>query len=152
MPTIYTDIINSLIDGINSMTVVGGFNYDYTRCNDYNHDTMTYPNVKLFDPEEIAQDAENEVINSYTAESEITFKVTVDNIVSPVDKALDRVIEDFKRLLEEDHDDLQIEGMIVADYIDSKKEYTHVRARPGKVNIVFNIRYRVLKSNPSSTT
>jgi hypothetical protein len=152
MPTIYTDIIDALIAAINSMTVVGGFNNDYTRCNDYNHDTMTYPNVKVLLPEEVAREAEGEVINSYTADSEITFEVTVDNTVSPVDKALDQVVEDFKRLLEEEHADLQIEGMIVADYIDSQREYTHVRARPGKVSIIFNINYRVLKSNPSSTT
>ena len=152
MPTIYTDIINQLITAIESMTIVGGYNYDYSRVNDYNHDTMTYPAVKVLLPEEIARDADGEVINSYTADSEITFDVTVDNTVSPVDKAIDRVIEDFKRLLEADHDTLQTKGMIVADYIDSQREYTHVRARPGRVSIIFNINYRVLKTNPSSTT
>lgn len=152
MAAVYTDIIDSLIAAINLMTVVGGFRFDYTRCNDYNHDTMTYPNVKVLLPEEIARDADGEVINSYTADSEITFEVTVDNTVLPVDKALDYVIEDFKRLLEDEHDDLQVEGMIVADYIDSRREYTHVRERPGRVFIVFNINYRVLKTNPSSTT
>ena len=152
MPTIYTDIIDQLITAIDSMTVVGGYNYDYDNVNEYDYASMTYPNVKVLLPEEIARDADGEVINSYTADSEITFEVTVDNTVSPVDKALDRVVEDFKRLLEADHDNLQGKGMIVADYLDSAREYTHVRARPGKIMITFNINYRVLKTNPSSTT
>lgn len=152
MPTIYTDIINQLIASVNSMTVAGGFNNDYTRCNDYNHDTMTYPNVKLLLPSEVARDVDNEVINSYSADSEVTFEVTVDNTVSPVDKALDQVVEDFKRLFDEESETLHTKGQIVGDYLDSEREYTHVRARPGKISILYNIFYRVLKSNPSSTT
>lgn len=152
MAAIYTDIIDSIITAIDGMTTGGGFRYNYDNVNEYDNDSMTYPNAKVLLPEEIARDAEGEVINSYTADSEITFEVTVDDTVSPVDKALDYVIEDFKRLMEQEHDDLQIEGMIVADYIDSRREYTHVRERPGKVFVLFNINYRVLKTNPSSTT
>lgn len=152
MPTIYTDIINQIITAIGTMTVVGGYNYDYANVNEYNHDSMTYPNVKVLLPEEVARPADGEVVNSYTADSEITFLVTIDDTVSPVDKAIDRVIEDFKRLLEADHANLRDKGMIVADYIDSQREYTNVRARPGMVSIIFNINYRVLKTNPSSTT
>jgi len=152
MPTIYTDIINEIITAINAMTIVGGYNSNYTRTNDYNHTTKTYPNVMVLLPEETNRDPDGETINSYTSDSEITFQVTVDNTVSPVDKALDRVIEDFKRLLEADHANLRTKGMIVADYLGSSRQYTNVRARPGSVDILFTIEYRVLKTNPSSTT
>jgi len=148
---IYTDIINQLATAIDGMTIAGGYNYNYGPADEFDPASRTYPQVFIRFPEEVGREVEGEVVNSYTADSEVEFEVVIDDTETYPDTMMDKVVEDFKRLLEADHDTLQTKGMVVADYIDNVREYTNVRERPGKVTITFNINYRVLRTNPSVT-
>jgi hypothetical protein len=148
---VYTTLLAALRTAIDGMTTGGGYHFAYDNVDRYKHSTKTYPNVLVHLPGEENRDPDGEVVNAYTADSEVTFEVTVASSTSSVDTDLDKVVEDFKRLLEAQHATLQAAGLIVADYIREDREYTHVRARPGKVKIIFNLTYRVQKSNPSLT-
>lgn len=148
---IYTNIINQLATAIDGMSVAGGYNYNYGPTDVFNPASRVYPQVFIRFPEEVGREVENEVINTYTADSEVEFEVIIDDTETYPDTMMDKIVEDFKRLLEADHDTLQTKGMIVADYLSNTREYTNVRERPGKVKILFNINYRVSKTNPSVT-
>ncbi len=148
---ILTDIIATLKAKIDGMTTGTGFNFNYDNVDERRPGSKTYPNVLIEYPEEVERDVDINVIDSYSSDREINFIVTVDAGTTPVDTALDNVLEDFKRLLEEAHDDLQLDGLIVEDLLESDREYTHVRERPGKITILFNFFYRVRRSDPSLT-
>jgi len=148
---IYTNIITELAAAIDGMTKAGGYNYNYGATDVFNPASRVYPQVFIRFPEEVGREVDGETVNSYTADSEIEFEVIIDDTETFPDTMMDKVVEDFKRLLEADHDTLQTKGMIVADYIDNVREYTNVRERPGKVKITFNIAYRVKRTNPSVT-
>ena len=147
---IFNQITKSIETAVNSMTVIGGFRYDYSRANDYNFKTRTFPNVLITFPEEIGED-NDEMVNSYTSTSEIFFDVVIDDSEPDSDLYLDGVIEDLKRLMENEHEDFQIVGLCVADFLGTSREYTNVRQRPAKAKIVFDIKYRIKRSNPSNT-
>ena len=148
---IYTDIIGELATAIDGMTIAGGYNYNYGPADVFDPASRVYPQVFIRFPEEVGREPEEEVVNQYVADSEVEFEVIIDDTESTADEMMDNVVEDFKRLLEADHDTLQTKGLIVADYLDNVREYTHVRERPGKVTITFNLNYRVKRSNPSVT-
>ncbi len=147
---ILTDIITELKAQIDAMATPT-YNYDYDNVDERRPANKTYPNVFVEYPEEEALDRNLNVIDSYSVNREIDFIVTVDDSTTPVDTALDNVLEDFKRLLEAIHPDLQAKGMIVEDLIETAREYTHVRERPGMITITFNFFYRVRRSDPALT-
>jgi len=149
---VYTSILAALRTAIDGMTVVGGYNFGYDNVDRYKPSTMTYPNVKIRFPLQTNRDAAGEVVNAYTCDSQVAFEVSIASSSSSMDTDLDKVVEDFKRLMEANHPTLRTAGMIVADYLSEERQYTHVRARPAKVKIMFNLLYRVLKTNPASTT
>lgn len=133
------------------MTTGGGYNFDYDNVDERRPGSKTYPNVFVEYPEESARDAENNVIDSYSVDRPINFVVTVDDSTTPVDAALDNVLEDFKKLLEAEHNNLQSDGLVVGDLLEAGREYTHVRERPGIITIQFNFFYRVRRSDPALT-
>lgn len=153
---VLTDIITELKAQIDAMTTAGGFNYNYDNVDERRPGSKTYPNVMVEFPEDEPRNRNANTIDSYSIDQPISFIVTVSNLDKDsnpvaVDTALDNVKEDFERLLEAIHSDLQDEGLIVEDMLESDREYTHVRKRPGKTTINFNFFYRVRRSNPSLT-
>jgi len=148
---VWTDIADALRTAIDGMTTAGGYNYDYDNVDEYRPASKTYPNVQMIFPVEEARDPDENVVNSYSTDVTIAFKVTVDD-TDTVDDGIDNVIEDFKRLLEAEHGTLCTNGLLIGDYVNSDREYTHVRERPGIVIITFNFFYRVQRTDPSLTT
>lgn len=149
--SIFNAIRTTLETAIDAMTTPT-FNFVYDNVNEYRPGSMTYPNVKVTFPEEIGREKEGEVINSYSTDVVVNFRVMVDATPSDPDEALEDVLEDFKRLMEDQHNDLQVQGMVQSDFIDSVKEFTNVRARPAFIDIKFNVFYRVQKTDPNLTT
>lgn len=150
--TIYNDLVTALETAVDGMTTAGGYNYDYDNVNEQKPANKTYPNVILHVGTEEARDPEGEVINAYSLDAPVMFEVMVDTTVSSVREALQQVIEDFQRLFEDQDNTLRCLGLTIGDYGGSQKEYTHVRARPGKVTIQYEIFYRLKRTDPSLTT
>ena len=130
------------------MATASDYNYDYADVNEYKPDDKSYPNVKS--NYMVAEAQEVIVANKYTANLNAEFKVTVDN-TADVDVQLDKVVEDFKRLFDDQHETLQTKGMIYSRYIGKEKTYSLNKYRPGSVLIRWLIRYRVDMDDPSST-
>lgn len=152
MAAVWTDIITTLRTKIDAMTTGGGYNFDYDNVDEYRPASKTYPNVQIIFPEELARDPDDNVVNAYSTDIVITLRCTVDNTTTPTDTALDNVLEDMKRLLEAETTTLCNQGVLIGDYTESTREYTHVRARPGIINIMFNFFYRLQRTDPSLTT
>lgn len=141
--------LTAFIDtSIAGMTTASDYNYDYADVNEYKPDDKTYPNVKS--NYMVAEAQEVIVANKYTANLNAEFMVTVDNSAD-VDVQLDKVVEDFKRLFDDQHSNLQTNGMIWERYIGKEKTYRLNKYRPGSVLIRWLIRYRVDMDDPSST-
>lgn len=149
--SVFDDIRTTLEAAIDAMTSPT-YNYNYDNVNEYRPANKTYPNVLVEFPEELGRDPDGEVIDAFSTDVNVIFKVTVDDTTADTNTALENILEDFKRLMEVQHPTLQTDGMIVADFIESTKNFTHVRARPGMINIIFKVFYRVRRSNPSLTT
>lgn len=149
--TIKNDITTAIDTAIDAMSTGTGYKFDYDNVNEYKPGSKTYPNVKSTYAEEEYLDPDDQMVDSYTAELQAVFVVTVDNTVSPVDKALGQVLQDFKRLLEAEHANLQTKGQIVGDLISDEYSYTNIRKRPGSIRMEWELRYRVKRSDPSVT-
>lgn len=149
--TIKDDITSRIDTAIDSMSTGGGYNFDYDNVNEYKPGSKTYPAVKTMYPEDDFLDPDDQVVDSYTSELQAIFEITVDDTVSDTRLYLSQVLEDFQRLLEADHANLQEEGMIVADLLTNTREYFQVRKRPGRITMEWQIKYRVRRSNPSVT-
>jgi len=149
---VWTDILTELKSGIDGMTAAGIYNYDYDNVDEYRPASKTYPSCMVTYAEEEARDDDESPIDSYNVDREVTFVVTVDDTVTPVDTYMDLVLEDFKRLLDFEHGDLNCQGLVVEKFLTSERIYTHVRARPGVITMTWNFNYRVRASNPAVTT
>ena len=149
--SVFDDIRTTLETAIDAMTTPT-YNYNYDNVNEYRPANKTYPNVQLEFPEELGRDPDGEVIDAFSTDVNVSFKVMVDDTTADTVTALQNVLEDFKRLMEAEHASLQTDGMIVGDFIESTTQFTHVRARPGMITIIFKIFYRVRRSNPALTT
>jgi len=149
--SVFRDIMDALETAVNGMTTPT-FNSNWSNTNEWRPANRTYPACEITIPEEVAEDPDDSVIDSYSAKTDVIFKVTVDDTFSDVDVALDNALEDIKRLMEQEHADLQVEGMVYANSVGSTKQYTNTRKRPGIITITFNIFYRVRRSDPSVTT
>ncbi len=147
---IWTDIISTLKTKIDAM-VTPTFNFNYDNVDERRAANKTYPNVLIEYAEEIVREPLGNVVDSYSADREISFIIEVDDGTTPIDTALDNVLEDFKRLFEDIHADLQLDGLIVDTLLSSEREFTHVRKRPGKVTIISSYFYRVRRSDPALT-
>lgn len=144
--------MTSLETAVDAMSTGTGFNYNYDNINEYLPANKTYPNVLITFPEDVDRGSENNMIDSYSIDTIIDFNVTIDNTVANIDLYLDNVNEDFQRLMEQEHDDLQIQGMLLAERVGSERAYTNRRARPARINLKYKIFWRIKRSNPSSTT
>ena len=149
---VWTDIITELKTGVDGMTAAGLYNYDYDNVDERRPASKTYPNVLIEYDEEISRADDESPINTYNVDRVVTFIITIDDAVSPIDTYLDLVLEDFKRLLEFEHGDLNCQGLVVEQYGGETREYTHTRARPAKMTIKFNFNYRVNRTDPSLTS
>ena len=149
--SIWTDIISTLETAIDAMTTPT-FNYSYDNVNENRPASKTYPSVIVNFPEEIARDPDINMIDSYSVDTEVLFEVTVDDAVADTRLYMDNVLEDFKRLLEDEHDNLQLDGLVVGDLISADQKFSNVRQRPGTITIIFSMFYRVKRSDPSLTT
>ena len=150
--TIKYDITSAIDTAIDGMTTGGGYNFNYDNVNEYRQQSKTYPNVKSVYDETEYEDPDDQMVDSYTGYIRGTFTVEVDDSVSPVDKALAQVLQDFKRLLEAQHANLQTKGQIVGDLLSDENFYTNIRKRPGRIVMEWRLMYRVKRSDPSVTT
>lgn len=148
---IYQGIEDALVAAADAMTTGTGYRYNYNNINQAVPASQTFPNLMIEFISQVGEDVDDNVVDSYTQNAVVRFVATVDN-TEEVNLSLDKVEEDLKRLMESSHPTLQAAGMLVADYIDSEKEYTLVRARPGKITVNFNIKYRVKRSDPALST
>ena len=148
--TIANDITAYLDTAIDAMTVAGGYNYAYDNVNEYDPSARTYPSVMSSYADESAEAVSENMIGYYTSMLGCAWDITVDD-TDPVDEYLDKVLEDFKRLIIDIHDTLQSNGMIWERPVSYEKIYTLKTKRPGKIEIRWGLKYRVLQSNPSST-
>lgn len=143
-----TDQIDQAIGGMAQPT----FNYDYDNVNQLKPASKTYPAVETTYLEEEYDDPDDgQVVDSYSANLQAIFKVTVDD-TDDVQLGLAKVLQDFQRLLEDEHANLQAKGMLVADLDTVEREYTQIRKRPGRITMAWVIQYRVKRSDPSQTT
>lgn len=147
---VFTDIITTLEAKIDAMTTPT-YNFNYDNVNEYKPANKTYPNVKIHFPDE-DKNPDAEIIDGYWSDVPIEFEVMVDDTESVVRTAIDKVIEDFKRLFQEEFFTLQCTGLLNGDFDSAEREYTHVRQRPAIVTMTFNFEYRVKRSDPSLTT
>ena len=150
--TIKNDITTRIDTAIGAMSTGGGYNFNYSNVNEYRPNSKTYPAVKTMYPEDSFLDPDEQTVDSYTSDLTAIFEVTVDDTIANTRLYLSQVLEDFQRLLEADHDNLQDEGMIVADLLNDERQYFQVRKRPGKLIMEWEIKYRVKRSDPSLTT
>lgn len=150
--TILNDITVQIDSAIDAMTTGTGYNFNYDNVNEYRPDNKTYPAVKTIYQDNDYLDPDEQMVDSYTLDLTAIFEVTVDDTIANTRLYLSQVLEDFQRLLEADHANLQAEGMIVADLISDEPQYFQVRARPGKLIMEWQIKYRVKRSDPSTTT
>ena len=148
--TVENDITTEIDVVIDAMTVAWGFNFDYDNINEYRSSSKTYPNVKSDYKDIEYEDPEDQMVDSYSADLEAIFVVTVDDSAN-VDVNLRKVLEDFQRQFESKHDTLQAKGWIVSDLESRKIEYTNIRKRPGIITMTWNIKFRVKRSDPAVT-
>ena len=149
--TIKYDITSAIDTAIDAMSTGTGYNFDYDNVNEYRQQDKTYPNVKSIYAETEYLDPDDQMVDSYTGQLQAKFIVEVDNTVSPVDNALAQVLQDFKRLLEAQHANLQTKGQIVGDLLSDENFYTNIRKRPGRIEMDWQLLYRVKRSDPSVT-
>ena len=148
--TIKNDVTTAIDTAIDTMTTPT-YNFSYGPVNVFKPASKTYPNVKTsYDTDEF-DDPDNQVVDSYTSSLTATFTIVVDDTTAPARTALSDVLEDFQRLLESEHSSLQTDGMIKADLINSVREYSNIRKRPGKITMEWEIRYRIKRSDPALT-
>lgn len=151
--TIKNDITTEIDSQIDAMSIGTGFNFDYDDVNEFKPDLKTYPNVKTEYFEDEYLDADEQMVDSYTSDLTAIFIIVVDNIAETNTRlAMSKVLEDFQRVMESGHPDLQAKGWIKADLIKSERFFTNVVARPGRIEMEWEIRYRVNRTNPSVTT
>ncbi len=148
--TIANDITAYLDTAIDAMTVAGGYNYAYDNVNEYDPSARTYPSVMSSYADESAEAVSENMIGKYTSMLNCAWDVTVDD-TDPVDEYLDKVLEDFKLLLSTEHTTLRETGMMFERPISFEKIYTLKKKRPGKMEIRWGLKYRVSKSDPSTT-
>lgn len=148
---IYTQIMDALETAADAMATPT-FRHNYDNINQHLFKSKTYPSLMIDFLEEEAQDPDNDVVDAYTGFVDVVFMATVDDAVSDVNQYLDEVLEDIKRLMEDEHNTLHGVGMLVADYRESERNYRLVKKRPGQIKIIFNIHYRVKRTNPAITT
>ena len=150
--TIYRSILTVLEDAADAMTTVSGFRFDYDDINEYKPADKTYPSLMIDLGEESADPPGEGLVNSYTMNADVIFSCTVDDTVANVDTYLFRCHEDILRMMEEEHLNSRNAGLIVADYLDYRIEYTNVRKRPGRIIMRFNLNYRLKRTDPALTT
>jgi len=151
--TIKNDITTETDTKIDGMTIAGGFNFDYDNINEFRPGSKTYPSTKTEYFEDEYEDPDEQVVNSYTSKLTSIFIVTVDNVTEPNARlACAKVLEDFQRLMEKEHPNLQIKGMIKADLIKSEVFFTNVVKRPCRIEMEWEIMYRVQRTSPNLTT
>ncbi len=150
--TIKNDFTAEIDSKIDAMSIGTGFNFDYDNINEFKPNSKTYPNVKSDYTEEDFLDPDEQMVDSYSANLTAKFIVTVDNVTETDTRlALSKVLQDFQRVLEAGHADLQDKGWIKADLISDQRFFTNIVARPGRIEMEWEIHYRVKRSEPSET-
>lgn len=150
--TIKNDITTEIDTQIDAMSIGTGFNFDYDDVNEHKPDSKSYPNVKTEYFEDEFLDPDDQMVDSYTSNLTAMFIITVDNVIETNTRlAMSKVLEDFQRVMEAGHADLQAKGWIKANLIKSERFFTNVVARPGRIEMEWEINYRVKASNPSVT-
>lgn len=151
--TIKNDITTEIDAQIGAMSTGTGFNFNYDDVNEFKPGDKTYPNVKTEYFEDEYEDPDDQMVDSYTSDITAFFIIVVDNVVETNTRlALSKVLEDFQRVMESGHPTLQTKGWIFANIIKSERFFTNVVARPGRIEMEWQIRYRVKRSNPAVTT
>ena len=145
------DITSEIDTQIDAITIVGGYNSDYDNVNEHRPANKTFPNALSTYLDEEFLDPDEQVVNSYSGFLTARFKIAVDDTISPPRLALSNVLEDFERLFEAMHADLQGKGQIVSELMEDTESFTNKRQRPGMIDLEFRIFYRVKRSDPSST-
>ena len=148
---IKTSLISSLKTAIGLMAPGTGFNYDYGDIDDYYPASRVYPCVFINFPNEEGINEDANVVDKYTNDFNVAFKVIIAPAAVAVDTYLDKVEDDFKQMLAEQTASLRATGIIDYEYIDSERIYTNVRTYPAYITMNFKLRYRQQQTAPAST-
>jgi hypothetical protein len=132
------------------MSTANSYNFDYSssNINVYKPDDRSYP--QIWSTYTIDEAEEIIMSNKYTSTINALFTCVVDNSAD-VDLLMSKVVEDIKRMFDDQHTTLQTKGMIREEQSNVQEEYLLNKLRPGRVLLNWNIRYRVSMDNPSST-
>ncbi len=148
---IWEQITNEIKTAINAMSVGGGYNFDYGDVDDYLPGSRVYPCVLTRFPTQTAVDAD--MVDKITHDTDIMFTVMFSSTQTSTsrDDAIDKSIDDFKRMFSAYLETLRAVGMISYTYTGADRRYTLVAARPCEVDIKFKILWRQNRNTPSIT-
>jgi len=148
---IWEQITNEIKTAIQAMSVGGGYNFDYGDVDDYLPASRVYPAVLTRFPTQTAIDAD--MVDKITHDTDIMFTVLFSSTETSTsrDDAIDKAIDDFKRMFSAYLNTLRPVGMISYTYTGAERRYTLVAARPCEVDIKFKILWRQNRNTPSTT-
>ena len=147
--TVRNDITDYIDTFIATMTVVGGYNFNYDNVNEHDPSARTYPSVMTAYTDSVGETTQ--MSNKYTSVLTAVFKVTVDNSAD-VDLLLSKVEDDFRKMFNDEYDNMRLLGLLPGlKNSGATKTYNLNKLRPGTISIPWDLPYRVSMDDPSST-
>jgi len=149
---IWEQIINDLKTAIAAMSVGGGYNFDYSTV-DNRVQARTYPAVLLSFPEAEGVLGDGLMVNKIATGTDVTFTVIFSSTETATsrDDAIDKGVDDLKRLFNAQLNSLQAAGLIDYDFKGEERRYTLTPARPAEVDVIFGLNWRQSRITPTST-
>ena len=153
MAQIFTSLISAIETAIGTMAPGTGYNFDYGTIDDFYTSSRTFPSVLVSFTEENDIDEDSGLVDKIALSTPIMFTVQFSSTQTTTsrDDAIDKAIDDFKRMFSVNLTTLQAAGLIRYAYTSAQRRYTLVTARPCEVDIRFILHWRQSRSTPSST-
>ncbi len=153
MAQVFSSIVSALETAIAGMTTGNGYNYTYGSLDTYKHVSRTYPAVFITFQDEDGVYGDGAWVDKIGTRTLTTFGVILSSTQTSggIDVAVDKVTDDFKRMLHAQLATLQAAGMIDYDFISTAREYALCKTYPVRVNNQFAINWRQSRITPSST-
>ncbi len=153
MAQVFSSIVSALETAIAGMTTGNGYNYTYGSLDTYKHVSRTYPAVFITFQDEDGVYGDGAWVDKIGTRTLTTFGVILSSTQTSggIDVAVDKVTDDFKRMLHAQLVTLQAAGMIDYDFISTAREYALCKTYPVRVNNQFAINWRQSRITPSST-
>lgn len=146
---ILNDIVTSLKTELENVSGAP-YNYIYSNVNERKPSLKTFPHVVIEANEESSIGTpEQIVVNSYHVVVDVKFLCTIDDTVSDVRLYLNNVSDDIKRFMEDEHDNLNSQGMILANYVNGSYTYTNKPKLPAIAELNFIVQYRAKRTAPN---